>query len=364
MARLALALSAAACGGLTSVDATTRDDEEFVPSLVDTAREELVQIVVPTYDGSNQPMHPDVLQFPREWHGAHTWMAITPYPSNDERRENPSVYEVSASPTVRVPSGAANPVVAPRHSGYNSDPDLTFDFRTHAMVLFYRVVRHGANTIMARATVDGRHWGVPHRAFSVASHGAVSPAIVGPREHRAAQMWYVDAGPAGCGARATRVLVRHAMDARPLVSARWSNPIQTDLAQHGYVVWHIDVRWVPAHAQYWAVYAAYPDDGQGCGGDDLFFAQSADGVHWKTFPSPIYRREDREWTRSALYRSTFQYDAPSDEIRLWVSGRDASGVWSTGYARLGLRHLLERIADPPPTTALATRSREVWRAAP
>jgi len=292
-------------------------------------------------------------------------MALTPYPSNDERRENPSVYEVTASPALRIPRGASNPVVGPRHSGYNSDPDLTFDFRTHSMVLFYRVVRHGANTIMARASRDGRHWGVPHRAFSVPSHGAVSPAIVGPRENRAAQMWYVDAGPAGCGSRATLVRVRHTLDTRPLVSARWSDPEPTDLAQRGYVVWHLDVRWVPAFSEYWAVYAAYPDDGQGCGGDDLFFARSADGVHWRTYPSPIYRRADREWTRSALYRSTFQYDALSHEIRLWVSARDSSGIWSTGYARVDFRRLLERIeSQPPPAVAGVLQQREVWRAAP
>src|SRR5205085_5644357 len=151
--------------------------------------------------------------------------------------------------------------------------------------------------------------GRARRVFGVLSHSAVSPAVVAPRKNREGKMWYVDAGPAGCGAAGTRVMLRRSTDDKPLIASEWSHALATDLHQPDYVVWHLDVHWIPKFSEFWAVYAAYPADGNGCGGDDLFFARSADGIHWTEYPSPIYRREDRSWTSAAVYRSSFQYDS-------------------------------------------------------
>src|SRR5256885_11351623 len=47
------------------------------------------RLVIPTYDGSNQATHPDVL-LERDDSGApHLTMAMTPYPYSDEHFENP-----------------------------------------------------------------------------------------------------------------------------------------------------------------------------------------------------------------------------------------------------------------------------------
>jgi hypothetical protein len=46
---------------------------------------------IPTYGGSRQVVHPDVVYFQRRWHGYKYWMAVTPYPFGDDHRENPSV---------------------------------------------------------------------------------------------------------------------------------------------------------------------------------------------------------------------------------------------------------------------------------
>src|SRR5690349_18991569 len=40
-------------------------------------------MTVPTYDGSGQAVHPDVVAFDSDWHGAKYWMTMTPYPKSD-----------------------------------------------------------------------------------------------------------------------------------------------------------------------------------------------------------------------------------------------------------------------------------------
>src|ERR1043165_3155793 len=40
-------------------------------------------ISVPTYDGSGQAVHPDVVAFDSDWNGAKYWLTMTPYPQSD-----------------------------------------------------------------------------------------------------------------------------------------------------------------------------------------------------------------------------------------------------------------------------------------
>src|SRR5579884_2655894 len=37
-------------------------------------------MTIPTYDGSGQAVHPDVVAFDAPWHGAQYWLTMTPYP--------------------------------------------------------------------------------------------------------------------------------------------------------------------------------------------------------------------------------------------------------------------------------------------
>jgi len=161
-----------------------------------------------------------------------------------------------------------------------------------------------------------------------------------------AALWYVDAGKGGCHAAATRVMMRNAVDSMGRVAGvRWSGPQATTLAQPGYVIWHLKVRWVPTKGEFWAVYSAFPESRVGCDIDDLFFARSTDGVHWTTYAEPILRHEDRAWTSAAVYRSTFAYLPESDELRLWVSARSAEGTWTLGMARFRYERIIDELTS-------------------
>ena len=333
---LALALSMS-CGEPSATEPSVTN--RLVVKPFATTRSVFVQeptlMTVPTYDGSGQSVHPDVVAFDQPWHGARYWMTMTPYPQSNQTLENPSILTSDDGSAVSVPDGLRNPVVrAPRRSkDYNSDPELLYDQTNDRLVLFYRLVANGRNTLHVSTSQDGLTWSPARTPLWEPSHRAVSPTIA-PRYNAQSRMWYVNAGKAGCSAKATSVMTRRAMDPTgDVVDTHWNRPILTDLKIPGYVIWHIKARWVPEKSEYWMLLSGFPEHGDGCHTDDLFFSRSSDGVHWTTYSEPIIRHGDQDWTATAVYRSTFLYDAATDELRLWISARGTDGAWRVGFAR-------------------------------
>ncbi|HEY4137236.1 MAG TPA: hypothetical protein VGN65_02180, partial [Casimicrobiaceae bacterium] len=214
---------------------------------------------------------------------------------------------------------------------------------TNRLVLFDRFVDKSTNTIHILTSHDGVTWTHARAPFWVRAHKAVSPTVA-PRLDGQAKMWYVDAGKAGCNAKATRVYMRTASDRTGhIVETDWVNEGITDLSIPGYNIWHIKARWVSEKSEYWMLISAFPKDHDGCKTDDLFFARSNDGVHWRTYTTPVIRHADRDWTAAAVYRSTFLYDAATDQINFWISARGSDGAWRLGYARARYASLLEAL---------------------
>ncbi len=303
-------------------------------------------MTVPTYDGSGQAVHPDIVAFDSDWHGARYWMTMTPYPKSNQTLENPSILKSDDGISLTVPTGLRNPVIAaPPHSkDYNSDPELVYEPQTDRLVMFYRLVDRNANTLHLSTSADGVKWTAMKAPFWERSHQVISPTVA-PRRDGAARMWYVNAGKAGCEAKSTRVMMRTGADqSGKIVDTKWLGPIATDLSIPGYEIWHIKARWIPEKAEYLMLISAYPDK-VGCHTDDLFLAHSADGVHWTVYPEPLIRHEDRDWTAAAVYRSSFLYDAQSDQLSLWISARGSDGAWRMGYARVRYESLVAALEN-------------------
>jgi hypothetical protein len=271
---------------------------------------------------------------------------MTPYPKSNQKLENPSILMSGNGVDVAIPDGLTNPVIAPPKNSrdYNSDPELLYEAQTDRLVLFHRFVQKKTNTVRVSVSRDGRTWTSMRAPFWERSHNAVSPTVV-PGVGRPAQMWYVAAGKAGCQTKATSVVMRTATDPTGrIVDTRWSNPAATDLQIPGYAIWHIKARWIPSKQEYWMIISAFPRNVDGCQTDDLFFAKSSDGLHWTTYSEPIMRHEDREWTASAVYRSSFLYDDKTDVLSLWISARGTDGAWHLGFARAHYEQLSSRLA--------------------
>ena len=78
-------------------------------------------LVTPTYDGSGQVVHPDVVHVPGGWNGYEYWMGMTPYPNSNDDFENPSVLASNDNVTWVVPPGVTNPL-APEPLGTTTTP--------------------------------------------------------------------------------------------------------------------------------------------------------------------------------------------------------------------------------------------------
>lgn len=83
---------------------------------------------IPTYDGSNEPVHPAIVRMDKKWNGYKYWMAFTPYPHADETKENPSIVASNDCINWVVPNGLTNPIAPfPGVTGsYNRDTQLIF----------------------------------------------------------------------------------------------------------------------------------------------------------------------------------------------------------------------------------------------
>jgi hypothetical protein len=302
-----------------------------------------VRLAIPTYDGSGQVVHPDVIAFATPWQGASYWMAVTPYPGGDAGYENPSVVVSADGLEWGAPDGLTNPVVPRPVGGHNSDPDLVYDAAGNRLVLVYRTVTGGQNVIQSMTSTDGRHWSAPAVVLSKPNHQAVAPSVTFADANRP-MLWYVDSGSGGCNASVTTVRLRVGSSPSALwpsqPDAGWSSDVATTLGLDGRVVWHVDVIYAAAHAEFWAVFHAY-ERGQTCGSGDLFFARSRDGVAWTVYPTPLLEAGGSDWTGASLYRASLAHDVRRDVLRVWFSARSQLGAWSAGLVEFSVPALLQ-----------------------
>lgn len=307
-----------------------------------------------TYDGSGEVVHPDVVRFPGRWNGYEIWSTLTPYARSSTLLENPSVFASHDGASWEVPPSVVNPLVRTTR-GYLSDPDLVFEPHTGALWMYYREVEnalgangkttHVADNVWLMTSVDGTRWSVPTRVAADSGRYVVSPSVVRTADGDW-RMYQVDAGTAGCSAKAARVTVRRSTD-----GITWSSRTPSGLVQPGYVPWHLDVQYVESRGEYWALSAAYKS-GRGCMTSSLFLATSPDGLKWTTYPSPVLAPGDFAPFSAAVYRSTFVVTSP-DSVTIWYSGARVSTpkrgrtpaifAWSAAISPMRVDSLFARV---------------------
>lgn len=327
---------------LGSAHATTCAPEQcFPPEELSASPAQARLLTFTTYDSSGQTVHPDVVK----GHGAATgyWMAITPYPGGNSSFENPSIFHSKDGNKWEIPTSLVNPVAQPDVGGYLSDPDIV-STGDKQLWMYYRNVIHGNNVIQVVKSPDGIHWSNPSIVVTVPNHLLVSPSVVNGAPQAKWQMWSVNSGTIGCSAPQTTVERRTSTD-----GMTWGLPQATDLVQPGQVIWHVDVEWIPARAEYWAVYNTYPV-GTTCTTDALYLARSSDGTHWTTYPSPIARVGVIDAFKHLIYRSTLIADPAATRVKLWISGAtyvlNVGYVWQTATVSTSIDNLLALVSAP------------------
>lgn len=289
------------------------DSIEFIAYVDPNAEPERIPLrplALSTFDGSDQAVHPDVAIPPFDGTDERPLLAITPYPMGNPNFENPSVFRGDRPTAWSIPTGVTNPIVRPA-GGYLSDPDVLWLSDAREFWLYYRHVDTD-NEILVTRSSDGVRWSAGRSVLRAPNHDAVSPTVV-RRSPTDWLMWTVNAGRVGCDASSTKVELRRSTD-----GLTWSPPSAVALSVGNVFAWHIDVQWVPALREYWALFNGKVSGS--CTTDALYLATSADGVAWKTYPSPVLRRGAIPELEDIVYRATFAYDASRDLVSLWHSG--------------------------------------------
>lgn len=279
-------------------------------------------ITIPTYDGSNSLVHPDVVDFGVRWNGYRFWMAMTPYPNSNDDYENPSVVASNDGWEWVVPAGITNPIYPQPSIRWNSDTDLSYDSTSDELVLVYR----DENFIpqVARSS-DGVTWPTSPTAVTWTSMGseALSPSLV--RESDGTwSMWALALSP--------RKLWRWSGTAP---EGTWAAP--TECTGIPDTAWHLDV------IAYKGVYYALIADGsEGQDPMPIYAATSVDGLAWSRGTAGLISPSGSGWDATRLYRATLQPHENGTHMRVWYPALGAQ-TW-----RVGLTHVpLAEWPTPP-----------------
>jgi len=318
-------------------DADGVDDAELPGALAISP----TSVLVTTYEGSGELVHPDVAFFARGFWSYRYWFAATPYPGGDARFENPSVFNGASSVEMQVPHGLANPLAKPSNGAYLSDPDISFDPDRQELRMYYRQTLPNADQIYLVKSANGLNWSAGQLVIEAPRYSLISPAIV--REGTANwRMWTVDATSGGCRSSAKLLTLAQR---RSTNGVSWGPVEPVNLKIPHRVPWHWDVQYVRAKSEYWAMVAAYPD-GTDCSHTAVYFARSVDGTTWDVSPSPLLQAGDFYPIQDLVYRSTFRYHEGSDAVSVWFSGarmENSAFKYSVAMARYPMDELLRRV---------------------
>jgi len=248
---------------------------------------------------------------------------LSPYPYGDDRFENPSVLISEDGQNWSVPSGLTNPLWLPSQ-GHLSDATLFYDDASDQLFVYFlnEIPEPAEHCFLLRITSsDGIHWSPPEVQFS-SDHYSLSPTVA--KIGSTYLLWTIDS-VSGCTGQNSRMMQRSSSD-----GATWSPPQPVSISQPGFVAWHLNVISVPSEGQFMSLIAAYPI-GSDCGHTKLFFANSNDGLDWKTYSGPILD-VGSGWQSRAIYRSALVYDPDKALFRTWYSAVDAVSLeWRIGY---------------------------------
>jgi len=272
-------------------------------------------LAIPTYDGSGQVVHPDIVYFSQGWRGHRYWMAMTPYPSDTDSYENPSILVSEDGLSWAAPDGVTNPLVARPGCDHNSDPDLVYNPTTDELLLYYTEQQRAeycadsnVNRVLLLRSSDGVNWTKPEVVleWDLSTEPLyLSPSVV--LHGGTFEMWLASSDG----------VVRATSDD----GVRWSTAEKVNME---IVPWHLDVAWVELEAAYWALLVESP-----AAGSRLRLATSGDGKDWTVQPEPVLS-PGAAWDAERIYRSTFVVDG--DSLRVWYSARSNDYQWHVGYA--------------------------------
>jgi hypothetical protein len=294
-------------------------------SLADLPYDVPRRIRMPTYEGSGQATHPDVLG-PDE-SGRPFLLAFTPYPYDIDEYENPSLLVSDDGLRFREERKGLNPLAPKPAVDHNDDPDL-FHRGGEYGILYLETLRPERQNLILLRSRDRLSWTRSVAAsFELRGPGPrkfiVSPAIA-ERDGRL-YLYYVDAG-----ASPHRIEYFTGEDA-----GRWDGAVPREpvFDRLPFVPWHVDL--LRHEGAYYMLVTSVAAEGAGALTYDLHAATSLDLEHWTLAPAPIFPR--RPFGCRDVYRASAL--GSGGDFFVYFSYKTHLAEWGIGVVRKRLSDL-------------------------
>ena len=273
-------------------------------------------LITPTYDGSGQMVHPDILKFDISGvlpDGYRYIMAMTPYPYADDRYENPSIL-FSKDGFLWEPRGDSNPIEAapgyfPASSRHNADSNLIYFDDEFYLYWLYRFVFMGfriRSCMKLKKSRDGLSYSPIVQDF-----GKPPPST---------EILYDSID------EKLKSILMPDYYSESMNGLDWSSLVPIDLPlPPGYTGTHHCAVERLSNGKYWML---FNDDS---GRDRLWFSESDDCINWQGwYDLPVMSPKAGSWDSISLYKCSFIVER--GKIRCWYSAYGAGSVWHLGYS--------------------------------
>jgi coenzyme F420-reducing hydrogenase beta subunit len=298
---------------------------------------------IPTYDGSNQVVHPSVIDFLEEyglpqWGGYRFWMVITPYPYANDTYENPSVYTSNDGITWVVPPHIINPVNnAPGgwERGFNNDPDMVYDPDLDEIRVYFRFA--STDQLKVKLIKIKKDYSISE-PITVMSQ---SPWDQSDNTHRSLCIWRESShrwhmwGGGGTKIPPYNIYYRFSEDGihwnllERCVNEEGIDPIQA----LGYSNWHISCK--PNNRENRIEFLSFANPISSKGKGVILYAEcnmKNPTLIRTPLTDPILLPSKRGWDNGTLYRCSFSISeiGNSYHYRIWYSAASKKNIWKLG----------------------------------
>ena len=261
---------------------------------------QLAPLWLPSYEGDVQATHPSVLYFDTAWNDYHFWIAYSPYPQGDDRKENPHLLASNDGVHWQRPAGFCNPLDGTPEGYqkgvvYNSDPELVYNSDTDELECWWRYVNDSLDQMILyrRRSGDGVYWTEKECMLQTvrSQDDRLSPTLL--YENGVYRMWSVGGD---CSVQYNEYSPGTGWSATRSVALRYSSDTLSS--------WHLTVR----HTEkgYEMLMAAsdanatpYPRSRM-----SLYYACSKDGKDFGT-AERVFSPRKGSWFNRGLYRPAF-----------------------------------------------------------
>lgn len=285
-------------------------------------------LFTPTYDGSNQAVHPSVVYIKDGFNGYKYWMALTPYPYSNDDFENPQIlvsndgikfsYFKTLQSYLDIPKDV-------KLGGHYSDVNLCFN--GNQLELYFRYNPHmqdkvqpdnSANFVYVMKSKDGLNWSKKQLVLSDITfkekYNYVSPSII--FENGIYNIWF-----SNYSTNLFHTTTKDWINFETVSTCKFQQKSDT------ISIWHHDI--IKTSKGYEGIISAYEDKNSGV--QNLYYCTSKDGINFSEFKVLLKPSTGSNFDNCSLYKASLV--KLQDKYLLYYSARNKDGQWHIGLAK-------------------------------